>query len=150
MNDSRNREIDTLIAATPEKVWQAIVDPELTRRYYYGTDIISTWQPGAPWKSVSGDELYLVGEIVEIDPPRRLVQTFQVAEGEGAAADPPSKVTWELESEGDGTRLRLTHEGLAPATFEYTEGGWEHILGGMKTLLETGDVLEVGMEASRS
>ena len=141
MSELKNREIDTFIRATPEQVWRAITDPELTRGYYYGTDIVSSWEPGAPWKSVSGAELYLVGEIVEVDPPRRLVQTFQVAEGERAAADPPSTVTWELERDGDGTRLRLSHEGLAPATYEYTEGGWEHILSGMKVLLETGQPL---------
>jgi uncharacterized protein YndB with AHSA1/START domain len=135
--DRQRRELVVSIDATPDEVWRAITDPEMTRRYYYGTDILSSWQPGDEWTSVSGDELYLKGAIVEIEPPRRLVQTFQVASDEEAAKDDaPSTITWELEADGEGTRLRLLHEGLAPATFEYTEGGWEHILAGMKALLE--------------
>lgn len=142
MGDHKTREIEVFIEAAPEEVWRAITDPELTRQYYYGTDIISTWQPGAPWKSESGDELYLVGEIVDAQPGRRLEQTFRVAIEEPASNDAPSTVTWELTPVGAGTRLRLTHSDLAPATYEYTEGGWEHILGGLKTLLETGQPLE--------
>jgi uncharacterized protein YndB with AHSA1/START domain len=144
MNDGKRRELTIQIEATPEDVWRAITDPELTRGYYYGTEIISTWQPGEPWKSVSGDELYLVGDLLEVEPARRLVQSFRVAIEEPAASDPPSTVTWQLASDGNGTRLTLTHEGLAPATYEYTEGGWEHILGGMKNLLETGQPLAIG------
>jgi uncharacterized protein YndB with AHSA1/START domain len=134
---NQRRELNVSIAATPDEVWRAITDPEMTRRYYYGTDIVSTWEPGAEWTSVSGDELYLKGRVVEVDPARRLVQTFHVEIEEPAASDPLSTVTWELTPNGDGTQLKLVHEDLAPATFEYTDGGWEHILGGLKTLLES-------------
>ncbi len=137
--DAQRREIAVTISATPDQVWRAITEPEMTRRYYYGTDIISTWEPGAEWTSVSGDELYLRGRIVEVAPQRKLVQTFHVETDEAAASDPHSTVTWELTPAGNATQLRLVHEGLAPATFEYTDGGWERILGGLKALVEQDD-----------
>ncbi len=77
-------------------MWKGLTDPEQTRAYYYGTEILSDWQAGSRWTSESGDELYLDGELLEVDPPRRIVQTFHVAIEEPAASDPPSRVTWEL------------------------------------------------------
>lgn len=129
----------TVSGATPAQVWQAIIDPELTRNYYYGTAILSDWKVGSAWTSRSGDELYLEGEILEIDPPRRLVQTFHVASPEeDSINDGPSIVTWAVTPVADGTRVQIIHDGMAEATRQYTEGGWEHILNGMKTLIETG------------
>jgi uncharacterized protein YndB with AHSA1/START domain len=140
-NDIRH-EAEVTVSATPDEVWRAITDPELTRGYYYGTDILSDWTVGAPWTSRTGDELYLEGEIIEIDPPRLLVQTFHVAPtDEDAASDAPSTVTWEVTPVGDGTRVRVIHEEMGEATRSYTEGGWEHILAGLKTLVETGKPL---------
>ena len=138
MNDTESREFTTDIAAPPEKVWQAITDPELTRQYYYGTDMLSDWKPGARWTSESDGAVMLEGEILEIEPPARLVQTMHVVEEEPAASDAPSKVTWELTATPEGTRLRVLHEEQGQATLDYTEGGWEHILSGLKALLETG------------
>ena len=94
--DGTNHEAEILVEATPEEVWDALTNPEKTRGYYYGTDILSDWQPGSRWTSESGDELYLEGELIEVDPPRRIVQTFHVAIEEPAASDPPSRVTWEV------------------------------------------------------
>ena len=137
MNDIRH-ETHIDIKATPEEVWQALTDPTKTQAYYYGTEILSDWLPGSRWTSESGDELYLEGELIEVDPPRRIVQTFHVAIEEPAASDVPSRVTWELAPLDDGeTRVRVVHEGMGQATLDYTEGGWEHILGGLKELLET-------------
>ena len=136
-------ETEVTISATPEAVWRAITDPALTRDYYYGTDILSDWTVGAPWTSRAGDELYLEGVILEIDPPRRLVQTFHVASTEeDAVNDAPSTVTWEVTPIGEATRVRVIHEGMGAATRSYTEGGWEHILAGLKALVETGKPLE--------
>jgi uncharacterized protein YndB with AHSA1/START domain len=135
-------ETEVTVSATPGEVWQAITDPAMTRGYYYGTDILSDWTVGAPWTSRSGDELYLEGEILEIDAPRRLVQTFHVASTEeDAINDAPSTVTWEVTPVGDATRVRVIHDGMGEATRNYTEGGWEHILAGLKTLVETGKPL---------
>jgi uncharacterized protein YndB with AHSA1/START domain len=137
MNDiSHEAQID--IQASPEEVWQALTDPKRTQTYYYGTEILSDWQPGSRWTSQSGDKLYLEGELIEVDPPQRIVQTFHVTGDEPAAADAPSRVTWEVSSLGDGlTRVRVVHEGMGQDTRDYTDGGWEFILAGLKHLLES-------------
>lgn len=133
------REMAIEINATPEQVWQAIVDPSLTRQYYYGSDILSDWKAGSRWTSESDGQVFLEGEILEIEPPHRLVQSFHVVDDDPTVGDPPSTVTWELTPLPDGkTRLHLAHAGQGQATLDYTEGGWEHILGGMKDLLEAG------------
>ncbi|HYI21534.1 MAG TPA: SRPBCC family protein [Candidatus Limnocylindrales bacterium] len=138
--DNSRHEAQVEIRATPEQVWSALTDPEQTRAYYYGTEIRSDWQPGSRWTSESGDELYLDGELLEVDRPRRIVQTFHVTIEEPAASDPPSRVTWELTPiDNETTRLRMIHEDLRPATRDYVDGGWEHILAGLKALLETGE-----------
>jgi uncharacterized protein YndB with AHSA1/START domain len=137
MNDIRH-ETHIDIQATPDEVWQALTDPRQTQAYYYGTEILSDWQPGSRWTSESGDELYLEGELIEVVPARRIVQTFHVAIEEPAASDAPSRVTWELEPlDAGSTRVTVIHEAMGQATRDYTDGGWEHILAGLKELLET-------------
>ena len=134
------------IATTPERLWQAITDPEQTRRYYYGALSLSEWKVGSRWTSESPDgEVYLEGEILEIDPPWRLVQTFRAVQDPAAAAEAPSRVEYEITRIGDRCRLTLTHTRRGPATMEYTSGGWETILGGLKELLETGEVVGAAM-----
>ncbi len=129
------------IATTPERLWQAITDPEQTRKYYYGALSKSDWTVGSRWTSEGEDgEVYLEGEILEIDPPRRLVHTLHVVQDPAAAAEAPSRVEYEITQIGDRCRLTLIHTGRGPATIEYTSGGWETILGGLKELLETGEV----------
>lgn len=137
MSDNGRREVTAHMRATPAQIWRALTDPKITVDYYYGTEIKSDWTPGARWTSTSEDELYLDGEIVEIDAPRKLVQTFHVSGEEPAASDPPSLVTWEITPIGDETQVRVVHERLGAATAEYVEGGWEHILGGLKRVVES-------------
>jgi uncharacterized protein YndB with AHSA1/START domain len=134
------------IATTPERLWKAITDPEQTRRYFYGALSISDWKVGSRWTSESPDgEVYLDGEILEIDPPRRLVHTFQVVHEPEAAAEAPSRIEWQITPIGDRCKLTLVHTGRGPAAMEYTSGGWETILGGLKELLETGQVVAAAM-----
>ena len=136
------------VQATPEQVWDALTNPAKTRGYYYGTDILSDWQPGSRWTSESGDELYLEGDLIEVDAPRRIVQTFHVAIEEPAASDPPSRVTWEITPLGnDLTRVLMIHEDMGQATHDYVEGGWEHILAGLKLVVEAGTSLDESMDA---
>src|SRR5687767_8491615 len=136
MNDIRH-ETHIDVHATPEEIWQALTDPIKTQAYYYGTEILSDWQPGSRWTSESGDELYLEGELLEVDAPRRIVQTFHVAIEEPAASDPPSQVTWEVTPlDAATTRVRMIHEGMGEATRDYVDGGWEHIFGGLKRVVE--------------
>jgi uncharacterized protein YndB with AHSA1/START domain len=135
------------IRATPEQVWQAIVDPEWTRRYFYGTRAEYDLRPGGSFRSLGGDsgEVMVEGEVLEVEPPRRLVQTWRFLYDPELAAEGFTRVTYELE-EADGlTKLTATHdlEG-APKTAEHVAGGWSYILSGLKTLLETGEPLASG------
>lgn len=133
------------IRTTPEKVWQAITDPEFSKHYYYGAANRSKWSTGARWTSEGpAGELYLEGKVLESDPPKRLVHTFHVVHQAGAAADPPSRVTWEIAEDPAGICVvTVTHDGFASEnspSFGYATG-WPWILSGMKTLLETGTPL---------
>jgi uncharacterized protein YndB with AHSA1/START domain len=134
------------IATTPELLWQAITDPDFTRQYWYGALSISDWQVGSRWTSESDEgEVYLDGEILEIDPPRRLVHTFHVVHVADAAAEAPSRLEFEITPVGDRCRLTVIHTGRGPATIDYTSGGWETIFAGLKELLEAGHVAAAAM-----
>jgi uncharacterized protein YndB with AHSA1/START domain len=134
------------IATTPERLWTALTDPQETRKYWYGALSISDWQVGSRWTSESEDgEVFLDGEILEIDPPRRLVHTLHVVHEAAAAAEAPSRIEFEITQIGDRCRLTVTHTGRGPATVEYTTGGWETIFAGLKELLETGSVVGASM-----
>lgn len=129
------------IHATPDAIWQAITQPEFTRRYYYDCAVESDWRPGSPYRYHVDGTAHIVGELIEVDPPRRLVMTFRAIWDEAVAADPPTRTTFEIEPTGpDVCRLTVVHDGFeAPtATYEQTSPGWSYILSNLKTLLETG------------
>jgi uncharacterized protein YndB with AHSA1/START domain/DNA-binding transcriptional ArsR family regulator len=132
------------IKATPERVWDAITNSDFTQQYYFASTVESDWAPGAPYVySINGDTA-IVGEVVEADPPRKLVCTFDARWDEHVTPDPPSRITWELASAGDGvTQLTVVHDGFdsRTATLEQVNGGMPLILSGLKTLLETGEPL---------
>lgn len=135
------------IGAAPEAIWRAITETDYTLRYFYGSAIESTWKPGASYRMTIDGELQIEGEIVEVDPPRRLVQTWHGVWDEGMAADAETRVTWEIETAMPGvSKLTVIHEGLVPGstTLEQVSGGWPLILSGLKTLLETGTGLGEG------
>jgi len=102
------------IKATPEQVWQAIVDPEFTRQYFHGTSWVSTWEPGSPYHSLlDNGQVACVGTIEECDPPKRLVMTWSFQYAPELAAEPPSRVTWVVTPAGEGlTRLDVEHGDL--------------------------------------
>ena len=133
------------IRTTPERLWQALTEGELTKQYYYGASVRSDLTVGSPFRYFDDDNMLLDGEVLEADPPRRLVTTFSALWSPEVAADPPSRLTWEIEPKGAACRLRMIHDDLAPdsATFHEVAGGWSHILSGLKTLLETGEPLVV-------
>ena len=134
------------IATTPERLWKALTDPQETRKYYYGALSLSDWKVGSRWTSESAEGVvYLEGEILEIDPPRRLVHSFHVVHEPNAAAEAPSRIEFAITPIGDRCRLTVTHTGRGPATLDYTSGGWETIGAGLKELLETGQVVGAGM-----
>jgi uncharacterized protein YndB with AHSA1/START domain/DNA-binding transcriptional ArsR family regulator len=144
MSDKPSHLYTVLIKATPELVWQAITDPAYTREYFYGSSVHSDWTVGAK-VSYSYDDgtVAIEGEVLEVDRPRRLVTTFNAVWDDETRADPPSRVTWELEPMGEATKLTVTHDGFHAQTATYGQvvGGVPVILSGLKTLLETGSPL---------
>jgi uncharacterized protein YndB with AHSA1/START domain len=132
--------------ATPDQVWDAITKPEFTARYFYGSVIDSTFEPGSPYLGWSSDrtQQYVDGEVLESDPPRLLRHTWRALYDEETAAEQPSRVTWEIEPQDGGvTKLTVVHDQLeaSPKTALNVAGGWMYVLSGLKTLLETGEPL---------
>jgi uncharacterized protein YndB with AHSA1/START domain/DNA-binding transcriptional ArsR family regulator len=133
------------IRATPEAIWRAITETDYTLRYYYGSSIETEWRSGSPYTMSVDGSVHIRGEILEVDPPRRLVQTFQAVWDETVRADAPTKVTWEIADAAPGvSKLTVVHDGLVAgsATLEQVSGGWPYILSGLKSLLETGKALD--------
>jgi uncharacterized protein YndB with AHSA1/START domain len=130
------------IRATPDRVWRAITESEFTRRYYYDNDVASDWKVGSPivYRGDDGKES-ITGEILEIDPPRRLVHTFYFP----GTDESPSRVTWTIEPRGEASLLTLVHDEFDGETVTYrsVEHGWVPILSGLKTVLETGEALRI-------
>jgi uncharacterized protein YndB with AHSA1/START domain len=134
------------VRTTPEQLWAAITKPEFTTKYFYGSIIESTFEPGAPYNGWSGDrsQQYVEGEVVEATPPSKLVTTWRALYDPETAAEPLSRVTWEIEPAGEGVvKLTVVHDELeaSPKTAENVAGGWSYVLSGLKTLLETGTPL---------
>jgi uncharacterized protein YndB with AHSA1/START domain/DNA-binding transcriptional ArsR family regulator len=131
------------IKTTPERLWQAITDPAMRARYNFGAAIESDWKPGSKFEmTAGGGSVQLgVGEILEVDAPRRLVQTMMALWSDEAKAEGTSRVTWEIEAVGDSCRLTVTHDQLREGANPELYGGWPMILSGLKTLLETGENL---------
>jgi len=130
----------TYIDSTPEKVWQALTDGDFTRQYWGGLRISSDWQEGSPVQCLApnGSAGWL-GQVLRCDPPRLLSYTFQMQVNETYRADPPSRVTYEVEETRGMVKLTLTHEHAAPSpTHENTRNGWPAIMSSLKSLLERG------------
>jgi uncharacterized protein YndB with AHSA1/START domain len=130
------------IKTTPERLWQAITDSDTRAKYHFDMGIESDWSPGSEYKSTHprGVEI-AAGENLEVDPPRRLVQSFTALWSDEVKSEGPSRVTWEIEPVEDSCRLTVTHDQLREGANGELYGGWPMILSGLKTLLETGEKL---------
>ena len=130
------------IKASPEAIWEAITQPEFTERYFYGARI--DVRDGRRFSAIG--EIEWTDEVIEADPPRRLVHGWVSGWDSDMAAEEPSRVTWEIEAQDGGiTKLTVVHDQLegAPKTAESVSGvGWMYVLSGLKTLLETGSPLK--------
>jgi uncharacterized protein YndB with AHSA1/START domain len=135
----------TYIRASAEQVWQAITDPEFTRRYWHRTAFESALEPGSPYRIVLPDGSdAVVGTVEEVEPNRRLVMTWRILYDAAAIDEPPSRIEWLLTENGDGvTKLTTIHRDLAlsPVTEASVRDGWYWVLQSMKSLLETGEGL---------
>ena len=131
------------IRTTPERLWEAITNPEIRAKYHFGVRLESDWSEGSRFEMVhpGADGLLGEGTNIEVDPPRRLVQTMVALWGEEVVAEGTSRVTWEIESVGDSCRLTVTHDQLRDDANDQLYGGWPMILSGLKTWLETGELL---------
>jgi uncharacterized protein YndB with AHSA1/START domain/DNA-binding transcriptional ArsR family regulator len=141
-NTEMEKVFEIYIKTTPERLWEAITNPDLRRKYSFGVGTESEWTPGSPYKSAHHSGVHIAeGTNLEVDPPRRLVQTFHALWGEDVVAEGTSRVTWEIEPVGDSCCLTVTHDQLREGANDQLYGGWPMILSGLKTLLETGELL---------
>ena len=135
----------TYIRTTPEKLWQALTDPEFTRRYWMGVWQDCAWKAGASWKMMFPDgRVADSGEVVEIDPPRRLVLSWRNQFKPDLHEEGPSRMTCTLEPQGESVKLTILHEMDKPGSklIEAVSNGWPMILSSLKSLLETDKPLE--------
>ncbi len=135
------------IKTTPERLWQAITDPAMRAKYTFGVEVHSDWKPGSAYSGVAGGATVgqgmkiFEGKVLEADPPRRLVQSYNACWSDAVKAERTSRVTWEIEQVEDSCRLTVTHDQLREGAHPELYGGWPMILSGLKTLLETGELL---------
>jgi uncharacterized protein YndB with AHSA1/START domain len=131
------------IKTTPERLWEAITDPEMRRKYTFGIGVTSDWTVGSRYEGVTPALAgpIIEGENLEVDPPRRLVQNFRALWSDDVKREGTSCVTWEIEPVGDSCCLTVTHDQLREGANSEIYGGWPMILSGLKTLLETGELL---------
>ena len=131
------------IKTTPERLWKAITDDEMRRKYWFGVGVISDWTPGSRVEALHPGAGIVIGEgeNLEVEPPRRLVQSFRALWSEDVKREGTSRVTWEIEPVGDSCRVTVTHDELPEDANSELYGGWPMILSGLKTLLETGETL---------
>lgn len=135
----------TYIRTTPEKLWSALTDDaEFMKQYWFGVHCESQWTTGSEWKMVQGDgQITDAGEIVEADPPRRLVIRWQHKSKPELTAEGESLCTMELEPSGGAVKLSITHaiEREPSKLIAAVSGGWPKILSNLKSLLETGSIV---------
>ena len=135
------------IKTTPERLWEAITNPEMRAKYTFGVRVHSNWTAGSKYTAEAGPETVAPnspiseGENLEVDPPRRLVQSFRALWSDDVKSEGTSRVTWEIEPVGDSCRLTVTHDQLREGANDELYGGWPMVLSGLKTLLETGETL---------
>jgi uncharacterized protein YndB with AHSA1/START domain/biotin operon repressor len=142
LEQTMEKVFEIYIRTTPERLWEAITDPTIRARYSFGSRpegdlaVGSHFSMTHPHGGVLGE-----GDYLEVDPPRRLVQTMVALWGDDVKAEGTSRVTWAIEPVGDSCRLLVTHDELREGANEQLYGGWPMILSGLKTWLETGELL---------
>jgi uncharacterized protein YndB with AHSA1/START domain len=141
--ETMEKVFEIYIKTTPERLWEAITDPEQRAKYSFGVRVNSDWTAGSSYRGEHpmADGPLSEGENLEVDPPRRLVQSFNALWSDDVKAEGTSRVTWEIEPVADSCRLTVTHDQLREGANDELYGGWPMILSGLKTLLETGETL---------
>jgi uncharacterized protein YndB with AHSA1/START domain len=131
------------IRTTPERLWGAITNGDITSKYWFGNQFTSEWTPGSRIEVTNprAEMLLGEGENLEVDPPRRLVQKMVALWSDDVKNEGTTQVTWEIEPVGDSCRLTVVHDQLRDGANPQLYGGWPMILSGLKTWLETGELL---------
>ncbi len=156
------------IKATPQGIWDAITKPEWTERYGYGGRGEYDLRPVGAYRGLTSEgmrsmgapEVGVDGEVIEVDPPRRLVQTFRMSMDEAMAAEGFTRLTYEIDpGKGDVTKLTVTHDVTGAPKLavlmaggmedQGAGGGWPWVLSGLKTLLETGTSFDTDPRSSQ-
>ena len=133
----------TYIRTTPGKLWEALTDPRFIRQYWFDMTIECDWKKGSAWRIAGADgELMDSGEILEIDPPRRMVIRWRNEWSPELKAEGMSRCTIELEAADEAVKLTVTHEIDRPDSgfIKAVSGGWPLILSNLKSLIETGEI----------
>jgi uncharacterized protein YndB with AHSA1/START domain len=143
LEEPMEKVFEIYIKTTPERLWEAITDTDMRSKYNFGARFTSDYTTGSRFEQShpNGGELLAEGENLEVDPPRRLVQRMRAMYSEEAKSEGTSRVTWEIEPVGDSCRLTVTHDELREGANAQLYGGWPMVLSGLKTLLETGELL---------
>ncbi len=145
MSNNSTYVYETYIRAPAERVWQALTSAEFTSQYFHATHVDSTWEPGAPvrYDYAPGGAVAVEGEVLEAAPPHKLAITWHVLYNEDAEREPASRVTFEIETLDQQTRLRIVHDRFVEGSVVQPEisKGWPWILSSLKSLLETGEAL---------
>ena len=143
LEEPMEKVFEIYIKTTPERLWKAITDSEIRSKYNFGAVIKSDWTPGSRYEQghPNGKQLLGEGENLEVVPPRRLVQSMRALWGDDVKSEGTSRITWEIEPVGDSCRLTVTHDQLREGANDQLYGGWPMILSGLKTYLETGELL---------
>jgi uncharacterized protein YndB with AHSA1/START domain len=143
MESQMEKVFEIYIRTTPERLWEAITDRDIRSKYQFGMQVDSDWTPGSRLEMTHPGAPGLLGEgeNLEVDPPRRLVQTMVALWGEDVKSEGTSRVTWDIEPIGDSCRLTVTHDQMREGANDQLYGGWPMILSGLKTWLESGQLL---------
>jgi uncharacterized protein YndB with AHSA1/START domain/DNA-binding transcriptional ArsR family regulator len=143
LEEPMEKVFEIYIKTTPERLWEAITTPDLRAKYNFGARQNSDFTAGSRYEMSGPGALGPLGEGVnlEVDPPRKLVQSMVALWGDDVKAEGTSRVTWEIEQVEDSCRLVVTHDQLRDGANDQLFGGWPMILSGLKTLLETGELL---------
>lgn len=143
LENTMEKVFEIYIKTSPERLWEAIVDNDIRSKYHFGNRIVTDWAPGSHYEMTNGNAEAPLGEgeVLEFDPPRRLVQSMVALWGDDVESEGTSRITWEIEQVEDSCRLTVTHDQLREGANDQLYGGWPMILSGLKTWLETGQLL---------
>jgi uncharacterized protein YndB with AHSA1/START domain len=135
----------TYIDTTPEKLWQALIEPEFQKRYWSGYSVVSTWKPGAKVTLGKDGKVNDEGEVLAFDPPRRLSYTWHVLHDTEMSKEAPSRVIFEIAPMGKVVKLTVTHTGFEEGSkvLPAISGGWPMVLSSLKSLLERGQAIDI-------